>query len=333
MYKNCIFCHGLFRRNQVIEHLPLSRRIAYDPQRGRLWAICHRCAGWNLVPFTQRWEALEECERAYERTSQIVHGDEISLARIVGGVDLVRVGRAGRSEFAAWRYGRQLSQRRRRRIAKTTVKAGGVTAVAGAMVLYPPLLVAGVLAGAVWTRFRLSELQDYGETQSPIAIVRDSDRKPHAVFRRDLGQLQLGRPTAGRADWILSFGSEYRVTGPEALTSLGRLMPLINRFGGRRRHREDAVTLLDSAGSGEALLADWRTHHSVIRMLPRHVRLALEMAAHEEGERIALAGDLFFLEEAWRQAETLAAISDNLLIPAKVLATLARMRANRAQGA
>jgi hypothetical protein len=41
-------------------------------------------------------------------------------------------------------------------------------------------------------------------------------------------------------------------------------------------------------------------------------RLALEMAANEDVERRALAGELEELREAWREAEEIAAIADDL---------------------
>jgi hypothetical protein len=41
-------------------------------------------------------------------------------------------------------------------------------------------------------------------------------------------------------------------------------------------------------------------------------RLALEMAAHEDAERTAMAGTLAALERAWRDAEELARIVDAL---------------------
>jgi hypothetical protein len=44
-------------------------------------------------------------------------------------------------------------------------------------------------------------------------------------------------------------------------------------------------------------------------------RLAIEMAAHEEQERRALDGEPAPLEQAWRAAEELAAIADDLLLP------------------
>jgi len=47
-------------------------------------------------------------------------------------------------------------------------------------------------------------------------------------------------------------------------------------------------------------------------------RLALEMALHEEAERAAMEGELQVLENAWREAEEIAAISDSLLLPSTV---------------
>lgn len=47
--------------------------------------------------------------------------------------------------------------------------------------------------------------------------------------------------------------------------------------------------------------------------LPMVDRLALEMAANEDAERRAMQGALAELESAWREAEEIAAIADNLL--------------------
>ena len=41
-------------------------------------------------------------------------------------------------------------------------------------------------------------------------------------------------------------------------------------------------------------------------------RLALEMAMHEETERRALEGELALLTAAWKEAEEIAAIADEL---------------------
>jgi hypothetical protein len=50
------------------------------------------------------------------------------------------------------------------------------------------------------------------------------------------------------------------------------------------------------------------------------------MAAHEERERDALTEELAALERAWQDAEAIAAIADDLLVPAGVRDRLARLR-------
>ncbi len=52
-----------------------------------------------------------------------------------------------------------------------------------------------------------------------------------------------------------------------------------------------------------------------VNKMPQPTKLALEMALHEEQERRALQGELKELEAAWRQAEEIAAIADDLLLP------------------
>jgi hypothetical protein len=47
-------------------------------------------------------------------------------------------------------------------------------------------------------------------------------------------------------------------------------------------------------------------------------RLAFEMALHEEAERRAMEGELAELERAWREAEEIAGIADDLLVPVGV---------------
>jgi len=51
---------------------------------------------------------------------------------------------------------------------------------------------------------------------------------------------------------------------------------------------------------------------TALPQLPLVDRLALEMAAHEDGERRAMEGELALLELAWREAEEVAAIADSL---------------------
>ena len=59
-----MFCQAHLGANDVVEHFPVGKRLAYDGERGRLWVVCTRCRRWNLTPIEERWEALEECEKA-----------------------------------------------------------------------------------------------------------------------------------------------------------------------------------------------------------------------------------------------------------------------------
>lgn len=50
------------------------------------------------------------------------------------------------------------------------------------------------------------------------------------------------------------------------------------------------------------------------------------MALHEETERRAMQGELEELERAWRDAEEIAGISDNLLVPSSVSAAFDKLK-------
>ena len=56
------------------------------------------------------------------------------------------------------------------------------------------------------------------------------------------------------------------------------------------------------------------------------VRLALGMSLHEEDERRALEGELSILEDRWREAEEVAAISDDMFAPPAVTAMLNKLK-------
>jgi hypothetical protein len=50
------------------------------------------------------------------------------------------------------------------------------------------------------------------------------------------------------------------------------------------------------------------------------------MASHEEAERRALEGELKQLEDAWREAEEIAGIADDLLLPEDLSNRLAELK-------
>jgi hypothetical protein len=112
MYKTCIYCTRNLGDNESVENFPVGRRLAFDAGKGRLWVVCDNCRRWNLTPLEERWEAIEECERQYRDTTVRYSTDNVGLARLSEGLDLVRIGKPLRPEFAAWRYGREFLQRR-----------------------------------------------------------------------------------------------------------------------------------------------------------------------------------------------------------------------------
>src|SRR4051812_4859661 len=105
MYSTCLFCNTTLGTNEVIEHFPVGRRIAYDEKTGRLWVVCRKCERWNLSPLETRWEAIDEAERTFREIKLRVSTDNIGLAQVNEGLELVRIGKPLRPEFAAWRYG------------------------------------------------------------------------------------------------------------------------------------------------------------------------------------------------------------------------------------
>src|ERR671919_55679 len=144
MYSTCLFCKNSLGANEAIEHFPVGRRLAFDAAKGRLWVVCRQCERWNLTPLEERWEAIETCERLFSETRLRVSTDNIGLARLREGLELVRIGSALRPEIAAWRYGDQFGRRRRKHMA---IMGAGIAAVAGIVVLGP---MTGVIAGGGW---------------------------------------------------------------------------------------------------------------------------------------------------------------------------------------
>src|SRR5687767_15254667 len=148
MYSTCLFCHSPLGANEAIEYFPVGRRLAFDASRGRLWVVCRTCERWNLTPLEERWEAIEECERRFEGTRMRASTDNIGLAKLREGLELVRIGPALRPEFAAWRYGDQFGRRRRRTMLQAGLGLGALAAVAAGGI------AAGAGIGFGWIFFR-----------------------------------------------------------------------------------------------------------------------------------------------------------------------------------
>ena len=317
MYKTCIYCHRNLGRNETVEQFPVGRRLAFDQEKGRLWVICENCRRWNLSPLDERWEAIEECERQFYDTSQSFSTDNIGLARLPEGLELVRIGRPQRPEFAAWRYGREFIRRRiRQMIVTSTQVAVSVAAAALGMDIF-------------WFFI-------FGGKKKVVARVRDEDGKRLSVIHKDLSRVELSgsddedgwslivpyRPIE-KSGMFSTQGKGNRETtvlsGPAAIRAAGHILPKLNSWGGTQAQVRDAVARVEDARAPERLFARAsETHVRPVKKLDAELRLALEMAAHEESERRALEGELALLEQTWREAEEIASIADRLLIPDSV---------------
>jgi hypothetical protein len=355
MYATCLFCNGDLGRNEVIETFPVGRRLAFDAAKGRLWVVCRKCERWNLTPLEERWEAIEECERAFQGTKLRVSTEEIGLARLKEGLELVRIGAPQRPEMAAWRYGDQFGRRRRRYF---TLIAGGV-AVGGVAVVAGPMM--GLVSmGAVSP---LMNLVNTGMALYRSKVVVHVPDPAGGTFKTRLADLPKVSLTAEGGDLILKVpatrarlalpsvpavpwyrydrGDVRELRGEAAIRAAGAILPRLNQSGGSARDVQRAVSLLEDAPdpgrlfgqvAGVARPARFRSRMSVdnaLKSIPVAQRLAMEMAAHEEAERRALEGELHILEAAWRDAEEIAHIADDMFLPASVDEELARLKRQR----
>lgn len=171
MYSTCLFCNNTLGTNESIEHFPVGRRLAYDAAKGRLWVVCKHCERWNLSPLETRWEAIEEAERAFRATKLRTSTDNIALAQLTEGLQLVRVGAALKPEFAAWRYGDQFGKRRRRHFAWMAVPIVGAS-----MPLMGPLFgLAAVGSLLSLTNSSSIMFKHWRDKKIPLAAVRDNE--------------------------------------------------------------------------------------------------------------------------------------------------------------
>ena len=334
MYRTCLYCTKDLGHNEVLETLPAGRRLAFDGAQGRLWVVCSSCARWNLVPFDTRLETIDACERIFRDTRTRFSTDNIGLARVREGLELVRIGPALRPEFAAWRYGDRFASRRRRNI---VLGATAGAAVVGGLIGLEVL--AGSVGGiqfAVQGAFRL-----YERHRIATRFVRESGGAPLTLSRADVKSSRLQRVEGPPATWGLSVPARTGVrgnwshgrrvkqtlflTGADAIMALGHVLPVIAGTAGSRKQVRGAVELVEHHLTLESLVTrarlEWSEHGRGLGKLAKlgaEPRLALEMLANEDAERRWLEGELRLLERQWREAERLAVIADGLAIPPEI---------------
>jgi hypothetical protein len=340
VYATCLFCNKPLGQNEAVERFPVGRRLAFDATKGRLWVVCPSCERWNLSPLEERWEAIEDSERLYRSTRLRAATDQIGLARLRDGTELIRIGQPLRPEFAAWRYGDQFGRRRRRNL---LIAGAGVGAV-GALVVGG--MAAGVsIGGFGWLIFNATRSVVKGNLQSMAARIRTSDNQILKVRLGHLSETVIDRGEGSPISIDVKHEKgRWRFDGAEAVRVASTLMPKVNRYGGTKQTIAEAVEALERRKGSEGYLESiaaiasrvtrpsvWghETQENGLFGLTRVQRLAFEMALHEEAERRALEGELAELERAWRDAEEIAHIADNLLVPVAVGERIDQLRGAR----
>ena len=322
MYTTCMFCKKPLDTNEVVETFPVGRRLAFDSAKGRLWVVCRKCERWNLTPLEERWEAVETCEELFRATRIRTSSENIGLARHPEGLELVRIGRPMRPEFAAWRYGDQFGKRRRRAVTLGVV--AGVGLVGGAVTL-------GALGGlgAAMGATSVFHYVNFWRTFGPSAYFRPADGRLRWMNRAAMVRARIGLPDDQSALSVEATARDFlskrkqRFDGEDALRVLNAILPRINEAGGARKTVQAAVSEIERNGDPGRFvrqqaareLSRWAKPGIEMSQMSAPVTLALEMALHEEQERRALEGELWILEQAWKEAEEIAAIADNLLVP------------------
>jgi hypothetical protein len=180
--------------------------------------------------------------------------------------------------------------------------------------------------------------QQWSDARNPRFVVRGDDGAPIRLTPQNARCAAL--IPSGAGDWQLKI--PYRISKPSAALRMGEAMlagasahralatilPHLNRQGGSGKQIRQATEVIGESGSLDGLLRmasindeARRTHFKIkegesnVGALPARIRLALEMALHEDDELRAMEGELRELEQRWRDAEEIAAIADDLTLP------------------
>lgn len=329
--RHCLFCRAKLPANEAVEHFPVGRRIAFDPQRGRLWAVCPGCRRWNLAPLETRWEALEELEKTRRDAGRVLASTENIALIGAPGVELVRVGESKLAEEAWWRYGTQMLRRRTRYRATKWLETGALMAAWAATGGFFYVFGAAdpVNNFVRWRRFGsyawrgaetcvtcATPLTDLTWRQARrLHLTRDNEGEPAL-------HLQCGRCRRGGRV------GEFQLEGVIAHHVLRRFMTYSHFNGASEGQIRSATDFIDRLGSPSAVAAELSRSGLRLDALvdgDRRTRaMALEIALNEDSERRLLEMEIAELEARWRAEEEIAGIVDGVLTPSPSLDRLRR---------
>ena len=325
MYTTCGFCAGQLGGEGGTTGLGVGRRFAFDAWRSRAWVICSKCGRWNLTPFDTREDTIGKLEDLAAKGRVAATSEQVALIR-VGALDVVRVGKPRRPEYATWRYGERVKARERERlkfiIPATAVAIGGMVAfnfaVGGGMAYMigqiPGMadsLYTGIVGNRKVTNIEPPVCERCGQVMVLRAKHLQHARLTHTAHE-DLALL-LTCPNCK------VYG--VQLEGGDAEQVLRAGLTFVNLKKGKRvkKKAEEAAGYVDRHGGPEQFIRLTTRIEKSVGSLVGAEALALEMAVDEQAE-------LRELERQWKQAEEIANIADSMLLPPSVDDQLNRLK-------
>jgi hypothetical protein len=276
--------------------------------------------------------------------------DNIGLAQPAWGFELVRIGAALRPEIAAWRYGTKLLHRaptvagyaqslgvNRRTVMRIRTLPRRHEVLARVKhdrtritIRYAHLPEAELLRPDRDETWRLRVRHDHGLAMLEGIEAMKAARVLLTALNDGTAPEDLVRAAVAKLDDAGQSDSYFARVAALALGSSWGRLPVVRAVragaggGGVGGGPEEPVAKRDRPLAERLIVrltarSFWSRggtgseERTLLHVVPDVDRLALEMAANEDAERRALTGELALLEEAWREAEEIAAIADHLL--------------------
>lgn len=283
--------------------------------------------------------------------------DNIGLAQLRGGFELVRIGPALLPEIASWRYGTRLARFEPEHEQPRGLFVRGARLIARATAS----ALVGYAHSVGFSDDAVLRMRTFRRGHGVLLRTSDEHGLPIVVRYAHLGAAELVRPEKD-APWQLRVQHDTGIATlaeSPALRIAGKMLATLNLGVASQPEVDHAIAKLDDAGNPEgyftrvaslAMRTSWgrfpnapaeavlpvkgsfserlalqlasrsfwgrggtgSDEQTPLYRLPAVDRLALEMAANEDIERRALLGELDTLHAAWREAEEIAAIADEL---------------------
>jgi hypothetical protein len=263
-----------------------------------------------------------------DKGKMLAHTANVSLLE-AAPFTLIRVGQAGRTEQAWWRYGRELLKRR---ASYESLSSRITAATFGAMAYLGDVLCLNDGDVTIdwkdtpfvdimrWRRFGWAAW--HGRETCPHcnstlrALRYELSWWVYPLFTPE-GGLGVGVPCQRCDPWTPE--KVYELRGEGAENVLRRLLAYQNIGGASERRIGDAARAIEHAGSAGEFAAAVTGRRETLWRMGSTQTVALEIALNETVERRLLSLEVRALEYLWKREEELARIIDEELTPRRLL--------------